>query len=308
MADRVTTSESRQALAAAGCAAVRRRLHVPPGLPGPGVGPRTEPAPEAVYRLPTHLPSPAAPDFEGQAMMTTTNRSLLVAACLAVGLTAITTTTPFTSPVFGQDKAGQDKKKKKQMKVPKPKVIKMASPNKDSRPGGAKIDTIVLHHTAGGGTAKDVGKQFQNPKAEVSSHYIVDKQGAIVQPVEDKDRSWHAGESVFKGRKDVNDFSIGIEMVNKGDGKDPFTDKQYASMGKLVAYLQGQYGIPRDRVTGHKDVALPKGRKNDPAPNFSYKRLFEEVEKARGGKPDAKADGKPDAKPKPKPKPKPKEK
>ena len=165
-------------------------------------------------------------------------------------------------------------------KVPKPKVIKMASPNKDSR-GGADIDTIVMHHTAGGGTAQDVGRHFQDPKAEVSSHYIVDKKGTIVQPVEDKERSWHAGKSVFKGRKDVNDFSIGIEMVNRGDNKDPFTDDQYEALGRLVAYLQSAYGIRAGNITGHKDIALPKGRKTDPAENFSYQRMFKEVEKAR---------------------------
>jgi N-acetylmuramoyl-L-alanine amidase len=169
-------------------------------------------------------------------------------------------------------------------KVAKPKVIKMASPNKGGR-DGAKIDAIVLHHTVSGGTAEDTGRRFQDPKAEVSSHYIVDKEGTIVQSVEDKDRAWHAGKSVFKGREDVNDFSIGIEMVNKGDGKDPFTDEQYEALGKLVAFLQSEYDIPRDRITGHKDIALPKGRKVDPADNFSYERLFEEVEKTRGAAP-----------------------
>jgi N-acetylmuramoyl-L-alanine amidase len=73
--------------------------------------------------------------------------------------------------------------------------------------------------------------------------------------------------------------------VNKGDGKDPFTEKQYEALGKLVAYLQSEYDILRDRITGHKDIALPKGRKIDPADNFSYERLFEEVEKARGAGP-----------------------
>jgi N-acetyl-anhydromuramyl-L-alanine amidase AmpD len=215
-------------------------------------------------------------------------RILVVITCLGVALAAPS----FWAPLAAQldKKARQQHEEARRDKVAKPKVIKMISPNKNSR-GGAKVDTIVLHHTAGGGTAKDVAGFFQNPKAEVSSHYVVDKEGAIVQAVEDKDRAWHAGESEFKGRKDVNDFSIGIEMVNKGDGKDPFTDKQYAAMGKLVAYLQGEYGIPRYRVTGHKDVALPKGRKNDPAPNFNYERLDREIAKARGdGK--AEEDGK----------------
>ncbi|MFN3430772.1 MAG: N-acetylmuramoyl-L-alanine amidase, partial [Candidatus Sericytochromatia bacterium] len=144
-------------------------------------------------------------------------------------------------------------------KVSKPSVVSMPSPNRNSR-GGAKIDTIVLHHTAGGGTAQDVGRYFQNPANEVSSHYIVGKDGTIVQPVADGDRSWHAGPSEFKGRTDVNDFSLGIEIVNRGDGKDPYTDAQYVALGKLVAFMMSEYGIPMDRLTGHKDVALPRGR------------------------------------------------
>jgi N-acetylmuramoyl-L-alanine amidase len=162
--------------------------------------------------------------------------------------------------------------------VSKPKVIAIPSPNRNSRDGAA-IDTIVLHHTAGGGTAQDTGRYFQNPKSRVSSHYIVGKDGTIVQSVDDQDRAWHAGKSAFRGRDDVNDFSIGIEIVNRGDGKDPFTDAQYEALGRLVAYLQGEYRIPRDRITGHKDVALPKGRKVDPAPNFLYERLDRELRK-----------------------------
>lgn len=187
---------------------------------------------------------------------------------------------------------------------PKPAVISMPSPNKNSR-GGAKIDTIVLHHTGDANSAQATGKYFQNPAAQVSSHYVVGKDGTIVQPVQDADRAWHAGTSEFKGRSDVNDFSIGIEIANKGDGKDPYTDAQYKALAKLVLYLQDHYGIPWERITGHKDVALPKGRKIDPSSNFSYDRLKKEVEALK--KPAPKPKPKPEpAKPKPAPKPEPK--
>jgi N-acetylmuramoyl-L-alanine amidase len=162
--------------------------------------------------------------------------------------------------------------------ITKPEVVEMPSPNHNSRNGEA-IDTIVLQHTAGGGTAQDTGRYFQNPKSRVSSHYIVGKDGVNEQSVADKDRAWHAGKSVFQGRNDVNTFSIGIEIVNRGDGKDPFTDAQYEALGRLVAYLQTRYNIPRNRITGHKDVALPRGRKIDPAPNFLYERLDLELDK-----------------------------
>jgi N-acetylmuramoyl-L-alanine amidase len=165
--------------------------------------------------------------------------------------------------------------------APKPPVIPMPSPSQGSR-NGVKVDTIVLHHTASGGTAEDVGVFAQNPANKVSSHYVVGKDGAIVQSVEDEQRAWHAGKSEFEGRDNVNDFSIGIEIVNWGNGTDPYPDTQYKALAKLVLYLQDKYDIPWERVIGHKDVALPRGRKIDPSANFDYDKLRAEVAIAQG--------------------------
>ncbi|HEY9897804.1 MAG TPA: N-acetylmuramoyl-L-alanine amidase [Pantanalinema sp.] len=160
----------------------------------------------------------------------------------------------------------------------KPAVTQVPSPNFNDRPGGAKdISAVVLHHTAGG-TLESNASFFQNASAEVSSHYIVGKDGRIVQSVADGKRAWHAGKSEFKGRDDVNDFSLGIEIVNTGSGSDPFTEAQYKSIIDLVAWMCQTYDVPLDRVTGHKDVALPRGRKNDPAPNFDWSRVRAGVE------------------------------
>src|SRR5262249_52760710 len=126
-------------------------------------------------------------------------------------------------------------------KAAKPMVIDMPSPSKNSR-GKAKIDTIVIHHTGGKGSAEDVARYLQKPSTKVSAHFIVGKDGIIVQGVPESERAWHAGKSEFKGRKDVNTFSIGIELCNLGDDKDPYTDRQYRSLGRLVAYLQDKYG------------------------------------------------------------------
>ncbi|MFP5500911.1 MAG: N-acetylmuramoyl-L-alanine amidase, partial [Candidatus Sericytochromatia bacterium] len=67
---------------------------------------------------------------------------------------------------------------------PKPNTVNIPSPNHSSR-NGAKIDTIILHHTAGGGTAQDVGRYFQNRSAQVSANYTIGKDGTIVQSVPD---------------------------------------------------------------------------------------------------------------------------
>lgn len=165
-------------------------------------------------------------------------------------------------------------------KASKPAVVEMLSPNKNSR-GKARIATIVIHHTAGRGSARAVARYFQKPSSKTSAHYIVGKDGTIVQSVKDADRAWHAGRPEFMGKKDVNSFSVGIELVNRGDGKDPYTDKQYRALGRLLAYLLDEYGVSRDRVVGHRDVALPKGRKVDPSDNFNYARMFQEAERAR---------------------------
>jgi N-acetylmuramoyl-L-alanine amidase len=160
----------------------------------------------------------------------------------------------------------------------KPAVTQAPSPNFNERPGGSKdISAIVLHHT-GGGTLESNIDYFKNPSSQVSSHYIVGKDGRIVQPVQDDKRAWHAGVSAFQGRSDVNDFSLGIEIVNTGSGSDPFTDAQYKSVIDLVAWMCQTYGVPLDRITGHKNVALPKGRKDDPAPNFDWNRVRSGVE------------------------------
>ncbi len=156
----------------------------------------------------------------------------------------------------------------------KPQITYIRSPNQNARPALHQTpDAIVLHHTAGTGTAESVARYFADPVSKVSAHYVIDKAGTIVQCVSDGCRAWHAGVSALAGRKDVNNFSLGIELVNKGDDKDPYTDQQYWALADLVSYLMVGYRIPLDRVVGHRDVALPKGRKTDPSDNFDWPRL-----------------------------------
>src|SRR5437764_2833934 len=102
------------------------------------------------------------------------------------------------------------------------KLIWVQSPNFDRRPDNTVIDTIVLHSTVIP-TLEATTQAFYNPKSEVSSHFTIGKDGSIVQNVSTFKRAWHAGVSKdVEGRQHVNDFSIGIEMVNLNDGKDPY--------------------------------------------------------------------------------------
>lgn len=164
---------------------------------------------------------------------------------------------------------------------PKPPVIQMPSTLFESRAGQA-IDMIVLHHTGAPGTAEEVGAFFQGPDAEVSAHYVVGKDGAIVQSVRDDQAAWHAGPSEYEGRERVSRYSLGIELANLGDGRDPYTDAQYMALARLVLHLQERHGVPTERIVGHKDVAMPRGRKVDPSENFSYDRLLAEIARLRG--------------------------
>ncbi|WP_426751570.1 N-acetylmuramoyl-L-alanine amidase [Myxococcus sp. Y35] len=160
--------------------------------------------------------------------------------------------------------------------------------NFNERPPGQDIDTIVLHHTADGsdessletltGKADNLLGQAwlwakEQVKGEVSAHYTIAKDGTIYQHVDDEMRAWHAGEGSLRGDgADVNDRSIGIEIVNEGDGRDAYTEEQYRALEQLVPYLASEHGVPLENVVGHRETNPDKV---DPSPNFDFDRIRE---------------------------------
>lgn len=165
----------------------------------------------------------------------------------------------------------------------KPAYIEMKSPNQNVRPGGATdVTAIVLHHTSSMASAERIGKFFQDPESKVSSHYVVGKDGVIVQCVADTARSWHAGKSEFGGRPNVNDFTVGIEICNTGEDNDPYPPAQYESLGRLMAYLMIHHKVAWAQVTRHRDVARPLGRKDDTSDGFNRAMLVMAVVAAGG--------------------------
>ncbi|MBL8068272.1 MAG: N-acetylmuramoyl-L-alanine amidase [Armatimonadetes bacterium] len=147
------------------------------------------------------------------------------------------------------------------------------SPNFNARPEDAVVDTIVLHHTASPNLAGTV-KWFTMPESQVSAHFTVGKDGSIVQMVSCVNRAWHAGASKdYKGRENVNNFSIGIEIVNVGDGKDPYPPEQISAVRALCQTLIDFY--PIRQITSHEFIAEPEGRKDDPI-DFPWSR-FEDL-------------------------------
>ncbi len=136
------------------------------------------------------------------------------------------------------------------------------SPNFDERPPGVTVDTVVIHATALD-TLGEVIKHFANPESKVSSHYTIDRDGTVVSHVPEDRRAWHAGVSRMKdGRTGVNDFSIGIELVNLNDGSDPFPEQQIQTMRELLKLIIERH--PVKYIVPHYECAEPRGRKSDP--------------------------------------------
>ena len=151
------------------------------------------------------------------------------------------------------------------------KLVWDQSPHFNERPKDAVIDTVVLHHTAGG-TLGGTVRWFRNSDSKVSAHFTIGKDGSIVQHVSTFSRAWHAGVSKdHRGMENLNNFTIGIEMVNVGDGKDPWTKEQVDVVYFLVAHLKKRFPELK-YITSHEYIAEPQGRKNDPK-NFPWGRL-----------------------------------
>ncbi len=145
------------------------------------------------------------------------------------------------------------------------------SPNCDNRPAGTTVNCLVIHSTVEPTTEGTIGI-FLNTTRKVSAHFVVGKDGRVVQMVPVERRAWHAGPSVLDGVPSVNDYSVGIEMVNLNDGKDPYTDAQVHAVAGILRFLRSRYVIPDSRVVSHALIARPAGRKSDPAA-FDFERV-----------------------------------
>ena len=149
-------------------------------------------------------------------------------------------------------------------------IIDAPSPNFDER--SAPITMIVLHYT-GMQTADAAIERLRDPEAKVSSHYLVAEDGTVLRLVDEAKRAWHAGRSHWRTFEDVNDVSVGIEIVNPGHewGYRPFPDEQVDAVIRLVDDIKTRHGITRGNIVGHSDVAPV--RKRDPGELFPWGKL-----------------------------------
>jgi N-acetylmuramoyl-L-alanine amidase len=149
------------------------------------------------------------------------------------------------------------------------------SPNHGERRGFARPDCVILHYTGmtTGGAALN---WLCDPRSEVSSHYWIGDDGAIVQLVPETRRAWHAGASVWKGERDLNSASIGIEIVNSGHdgGLPPFPVAQIEAAIALCRDIAARHAIRPERFLAHSDIA--PARKRDPGERFPWDALARE--------------------------------
>lgn len=134
-----------------------------------------------------------------------------------------------------------------------------------------KPNYVIIHHTAQDSLEQTI-KTFTITRTQVSSHYVVGKDGEIVQMLNDYLRSWHAGRGRWGNDTDLNSASIGIELDN--NGSEPFTQSQIESLLVLLKRLKWKYGIPTANFIGHSDIA--PSRKVDPSNYFPWRKLAEE--------------------------------
>ena len=157
------------------------------------------------------------------------------------------------------------------------------SPNCDERPPGEIIQLAVIHAISlppgefGGDAIELLFTNRLNPAdhpyyaaihgQRVSAHFLIRRNGALIQFVPCRKRAWHAGLSNWNGRDRCNDFSVGIEL--EGCDELPFEDAQYRILEHVLRVLKRSY--PLSAVVGHAEIA--PGRKTDPGLHFDWRRI-----------------------------------
>jgi N-acetylmuramoyl-L-alanine amidase len=134
------------------------------------------------------------------------------------------------------------------------------------------IKFVIIHYT-GMQSEIDSIERLKNIKSRVSCHYLINRKGEIIQMVEDNKVAWHAGKSKWKNFENLNENSIGIELVNKGHehGYQNFSNIQISNLIKLCKKLKEEYKIISENFLGHSDIAPL--RKLDPGEKFPWKKL-----------------------------------
>lgn len=160
----------------------------------------------------------------------------------------------------------------------------LESPNCDERPSGVAVSLLVIHSISlppgrfGGDSIERLFTNRLDPVSDpyfraihnlrVSAHFLVRRDGELIQFVALGRRAWHAGASCWRGRERCNDFSVGVEL--EGSDDQPFEAAQYRRLASLTSLLQTK--LPLTDVAAHSDIA--PSRKTDPGPFFDWPRYY----------------------------------
>ena len=134
------------------------------------------------------------------------------------------------------------------------------------------IKFVIIHYTGMQSEIESL-RRLKDPKSKVSTHYLINRKGLIIQMVRDNKIAWHAGKSKWLSYKNLNKYSIGVELVNRGHqyGYQKFPDNQIKSLINLCKNLKIKYKIVGRNFLGHSDIAPL--RKIDPGEKFPWQKL-----------------------------------
>lgn len=134
------------------------------------------------------------------------------------------------------------------------------------------VKYLIIHYT-GMIDFYSAYRKLNDLKSEVSCHYLISREGKIYNLLCPKFKGWHAGISEWKNVKNLNDYSIGIELENKGHehGYTNFTNSQYHKLKQLIKFLKFNFYIKDEDIIFHSDIA--PNRKKDPGEKFIVKKL-----------------------------------
>lgn len=138
------------------------------------------------------------------------------------------------------------------------------SPNFDQR----RPNFVILHQTSNDSAARALAT-LTDPARRVSAHYLIARDGAVMQLVDETARAWHAGDSWWGGTTDLNSASLGIELDNSGG--EAFAEAQIVALLALLDELRARHRIPAANVLAHGDIA--PARKVDRSRWFPWQRL-----------------------------------
>ena len=147
------------------------------------------------------------------------------------------------------------------------------SPNHSKKARKLKdIKFVIIHYTGMQSEIESLNR-LKDPKHKVSAHYLISRAGSVTKMINERMVAWHAGKSKWKKFTNLNKYSIGIELVNKGHqyGYEKFPEDQIKSLIKLCKILKKKYKISTENFLGHSDIAPL--RKKDPGEKFPWFRL-----------------------------------